>query len=42
MDGIISKEDYSKRYKELEKTLEDLKDKILTLEEMRIYKVLRK
>ena len=32
MDGIISKEDYSKRYKELEKTLEDLKDKLLTLE----------
>lgn len=32
MDGIISKEDYSKRYKELEKILEDLKDKLLTLE----------
>lgn len=32
MDGIIGKEDYSKRYKELEKTLEDLKDKLLTLE----------
>ena len=32
MDGIISKEDYSKRYKELGKTLEDLKDKLLTLE----------
>lgn len=32
MDGIISKEDYSKRYKELENTLEDLKDKLLTLE----------
>lgn len=32
MDGIISKEDYSKRYKELEKTLENLKDKLLTLE----------
>lgn len=32
MDGIISKEDYSKRYKELEKTLEDLKNKLLTLE----------
>ena len=32
MDGIISKEDYSKRYKELENTLEDLKVKLLTLE----------
>lgn len=30
--GMRSETHYSKRYKELEKTLEDLKDKLLTLE----------